>query len=208
MMMFDNLDFNCYIDYIRLYNKLFIVEEAGYKEREEYVPIAYYWTSQNIAKRNVNDTIYYIAQIYTLDDKQRAKQLNSFLHLMFENFIADIIKNNVKIKRCIIKKLLDYGADYLIDDGHNQSVLLFYIQDEISLNKCKTDSEIETFLIGNFIKKIDIYFNNNWEPIIINHYKGVQKEILSKIKSIDLEIADLNDRIEKLKIEKENLLKT
>lgn len=207
MMMFDNLDFKCYIDYIRLYNKLFIVKETGYKEREVYSPIAYYWASQNIAERNVNDAIYYMAQIYTLDDKQRTKQINSFLHLMFGNFIADIIKNNIKIKRRIIEKILDYGADYLIDDGHYQSVLFFDIEDEVALNKCKTDSEIETFLIGNFVEKIDIYFNN-WEPIIIYYYKGVQKEILSKIKSIDLEIADLNDRIEKLKIEKENLVKT
>jgi hypothetical protein len=207
MMMFDNLDFKCYIDYICLYDRLFIVKEAGYKVCEEYSPIAYYWASHNIAKRNVNDTIYYMAHIYTLDDKQRVKQLNSFLHLMFGNFIADIIKNNIKLKRCIIEKLLDYGTDYLIDDEHNQSVLFFDKADEIALNKCRTDKEIETFLIEDFIKKIYIYFSN-WEPIIIYHYKGVQKEILSKIKSIDLEIADLNDRIEKLKIEKANLLKT
>ena len=64
MMMFDNLDFKCYIDHICLYDRLFIVKEAGYKVCEEYSPIAYYWASHNIAERNVNDTIYYMAHIY------------------------------------------------------------------------------------------------------------------------------------------------
>lgn len=202
--MFNNLDFSEYINYMDFYNKLFTIEEAGYKEYEKYLPIIYYRTYSDAATETFDNMIFEMASSYNCDNANQ--EINSFLHYMFKYFLAEIVQNNINVNEDIIKKLRNCSKSYISRQRNRQSVLFFEENDELELNKCKTDDEIEAFCIKCFVKKINDYFKN-WEPVKIRHYIEPSKETLKKIITINLKIANLQNEIKELEEKRENLLK-